>query len=167
MSRPCVLTNPSSRDATKNTYGEAGSLLAVGNHMFKALLSLSFLPLLASCSANYDLSLDLAIASGIDLSAGTLQIVVSYEAPVPPSGASDDKPWGLAPRASLELEDGTREYHLDTEVCCEISPTRWIFAFVDQNDNGSYDAGEPVGADLRNPVNIESDYSATITISAP
>ena len=59
----------------------------------------------------------------------------------------------------------TRDYQDEGQVCCGPTETVSLYAFLELNDNGSWDGGEPWGADPNNPVTIEDDsYVSTIVV---
>ena len=132
---------------------------AVSVKSLALLLSLAAAPaLLPGCSYSYKVQFSVTIAPEVEIPEGTsvgLVLVVSETRPelVTLSARSlisgpKDQPW-------------TGEEH----VCCAPDPVVWNFAFLDLNDDGSWDEGEPIGEDPKNPVTLKDDeHSAAIRI---
>lgn len=72
---------------------------------------------------------------------------------------------GYHPEEHDVEETGPGTYGGEGATCCSPSETVNLFAFVDLDRNGEWDAGEPWGEDPNNPVKIDADgYTSMIVI---
>lgn len=126
---------------------------------FKCLLALLLAPL-CGCSAQYTFAYDITIADEVEVVQGaTLRMS---------QGSSPTDLDQLKPHDDLEetLTDAQRSVQADGSVCCAPNNRVNLFAYIDLDDSGSWDAGEPWGADPGNPIAIDDDgYVSEITVA--
>jgi hypothetical protein len=134
-----------------------------------AALASLFVVMVQACSYLWAVKLDIEIAEGVEIPAnGRLVIVQGYypprsDAPAEPA----DAPWGHSATKTLTLVSDRRSYAYEGATCCSPVETTYSYVYIDLDLDGTYDAGEPYGADPGNPVKVEADYSAKITVRNP
>lgn len=122
--------------------------------------------LTAACSSSYLVEMTLTIDDSVAIAEGDVLMMVATEsAPIKPDESSADAPWGQL-GDPIFLVEGERLIQDKTSVCCAPEPTVYVYAFIDQNNSGAFEAGEPYAADPRNPIKLDDDYRTELTLVA-
>lgn len=109
----------------------------------------------AACSYAWQYAFEVTVADDVELPEGA-KIVMA-------ESAEDDI--STAYGEAHDVEADRRDYAGEGSTCCSPSETLYLFAYVDLNDDGEWNAGEPWGEDRDNPVVIEDDgYVSEILI---
>ena len=112
---------------------------------------------LAACSYLWTYKYEVSVAADVSLDAGATLVMAQA-----PGDAGIDT---IEDPKEATTSADTRDYQDEGQVCCGPTETVSLYAFLDLNDNGSWDGGEPWGADPNNPVTIEDDsYVSTIVV---
>ncbi|MEM6995747.1 MAG: hypothetical protein AAF721_34880 [Myxococcota bacterium] len=122
--------------------------------------ALPLFALIGGCSEQYTFTYDVTIADEVEFAEGaTLRMS---------EGTSADDPAGIEGIEDIEASLASDERSVRDEgfACCMFSNEVNLFAYIDLDDSGSWDEGEPWGADPNNPVTIDDDgYVSAITVA--
>ena len=119
------------------------------------------------CSYAYTVILDVEIAPDVEIPEGVALIVIQTDEPPEEGRTPDDAPWGVALSESVVLDADQRAHTYEGGTCCSPAETNYSWAYLDLDNDGVYDEGEPYGADPDNPVEVEADYQVTLVVRNP
>jgi len=113
---------------------------------------------LASCSYLWTFQVDVTVADDVALTEGAAVRLVYGGEGLTLDEISHDGTF-------LMLETDRRDYEMEGSVCCAPVEVLMLYAYVDLDDNQTWDDGEPWGADPNNPVTIDdNDYVGSILL---
>ncbi len=121
-----------------------------------------------ACSYSWEVILDIEIAADVVLPTDARLVIVQGPDAADVAGrAPADAPWGVAATDTVTLAADQRTHRFEGSTCCAPTETNFAWAFVDLDNDGTYDAGEPYGADPGNPVEVSADYTVKLVVQNP